>query len=386
MKNHTLMILGHDISEPILDPRVYKEARSLIKIGVSVSILCFSTRNEKLELNGISIIRIKRLFNAKKIFKSNRLIATLALLLDIPITFIRSIPRAFSIPANSYHCHDLDTLPLGVFLKIAKPSKTLIYDTHELAVGLPLPGLLLFLMRITEMFSLPFVNILITANQSRLNYMQKIYSRQLRNKSSYVIENFPSCSQRPPEQQKDMKHKNEPVVFIYQGPLDRNRGIDNVLGAFVNLKRSDWLLYVVGGKPADVENYQNTYQNKNIIFTGFIPSAEVFDYMNKSDIGLVALKNTCLNNYYAAPNKLYEYLQCGCAVLVPDFEEIGRFVEVKQIGYKTSYDDPVKFQATVEKILADGVSSIARLKQRAHSISNQYEWEQNENVLQKIYL
>lgn len=391
MSKNILMILGHDFLEPFVDPRIYKEAKTLLELGNRVQVLCFSHQTTGEVYEGIDVIRIKRFFNGKKMLKSKSFFAIMLLLVDMPLLYFKAFTKILFTKYEVLHCHDLDTLPLGVVARILKPQKKMIYDSHELALGMPFPRYLIFTIKLTERICLPFVNILITANKERLEIMKRYYPRLLRRKKCFVIYNFPSPVDlnaiKQPEIQRRKAEKK--VIFIYQGPLNEDRGIREILRAFSSLKSDNWILIMVGGNVEEVNNFKKTFSNKNFLFTGFIPNNQVLGYMKHANIGILALRNTCLNNYYTAPNKLYEYMQCGCAVLGPDFESTRALIHGnntnERIGYVTNFDSSQDIGKTLEEILRMSSDTLLTLQKNARNIAGKYTWEQNKNTLKGIY-
>ena len=111
------------------DPRVYNEARSLVKAGHKVTVLAWDRKGEnppKELKDGINIVRS---YNTK--------------FMDIlPYDIFRlhfwwnkgyrdALRLHNEEPFDVIHCHDLSSLPIGVKLK-KKLSLPLIYDAHEI--------------------------------------------------------------------------------------------------------------------------------------------------------------------------------------------------------------------------------------------------------------
>jgi glycosyltransferase involved in cell wall biosynthesis len=386
MKNEpVLMLLGHDMEKPFLDPRVLKEAKSLTSMGVSVQITCLSDRDHQSSIDRVPITRIKRPFGAKKLLKKKPFLALLLLIVELPLGYLQAIQQVRKAQPKRVHCHDIDTLPIGVAIKILKPQVQLVYDSHELAIGMPFPALIRLMVRGAEAMMLPFVDILVTANSARMRIMEKTYGKILKSKSKFVIENYPEPAQSTPAPAEfDQSRLSNKTIFIYQGPLDPNRGIRQVLQGFCQLSRGDWYLFIVGGHREQVESLRAEFSHENIHFTGFVPNTEVPRYQALADVGIVALLNTCMNNYYCSPNKLYEYMQTGCAILGPNFEDIRAFIVERGIGMVTDFSDPHQIAATIEKMIA-AREEVQLMKRRSLEASGEFVWNQNTPVLAQLY-
>ena len=55
-------------------------------------------------------------------------------------------------------------------------------------------------------------------------------------------------------------------------------------------------------------------------------------YTISADVGIHAIKNSCLNHYYCMPNKLFEYAMAGLPVIVSNMKEMRDFVLLNQMG------------------------------------------------------
>lgn len=385
MSKHILMILGHDFLEPYIDPRVYKEAKSLMNMGHKVKILCFSDTRGNENYEGIEVVRVKRIVNAKKVIKTYTSVGFVLLLIDMPITLLKAFVRGLFLKYNTIHCHDLDTLPLGVIMKITKPWKKLTYDSHELTLGMPFKPYMRVIVKFVERLCLPFVHTLITANEARLKIMKKHYPLLLKKKKCVVVHNYPHPTDLSKVNEPQLpKHFKGKTIFVYQGPLDRNRGITQILTAFISLKNDDWALIIVGGKDKQIKDFKTQFPNKNILFTGFVHNTEVTRYMKAADIGILSLRNTCLNNYYAAHNKLYEYMQCECAILGPEFPELQPFILDNHIGLTTDFDKPGVIQEALSKFIKKEKTKLRKMQIHAKGLAKDYLWEVNEPTLKAI--
>lgn len=385
MKKSVLMLLGHDMEKPILDPRVFKEAKSLDSLGIPVTILCFSDHATESSVANAKVRRVKRPFGAKKLLKKRPFLALALLLLELPFSYLMSLIGALKENPTHVHCHDIDTLPIGVAVKVLRPNVVLVYDSHELATGMPFPPTLLLLVRFVEGLMLPMVDILITANKSRLKIMEQIYKRTLLSKKKEVFENYPEpLTGKPVPAEFDPKVLGGKVSFLYQGPLDSNRGIRELLQGMTSLSQDNWFLLIVGGNPEQIAALKAEFPHKNIHFTGFVRNTEVPRYQALADVGIVALLNTCKNNYYCSPNKLYEYMQTGCAILGPDFEDIAHFIISNGLGVVTDFSDPNKIATSVRSLI-ENKEALGEMKRKSITMADEFIWAKNQPAVERIY-
>jgi len=122
-----LMILSNPF---MVDPRVYKEAESLVDAGHEVTVIVWDRKRDYDPESAVDGIKIIRIHNE-------------GMMKVLPNDLFRNRfwwRRAYKIGLELYkndfkfdvvHCHDLDTLQSGVWLK-KKLGVKLIYDAHEI--------------------------------------------------------------------------------------------------------------------------------------------------------------------------------------------------------------------------------------------------------------
>jgi glycosyltransferase involved in cell wall biosynthesis len=76
-------------------------------------------------------------------------------------------------------------------------------------------------------------------------------------------------------------------------------------------------------------------------------------YTASAQVGLLFYRNTCRNNYYCAPNKLYEYMMMGLPVITCNYPGLVEFVEGQGIGICVDPEDPKAIAAAINRIAGD---------------------------------
>ena len=170
---HVVMLLGLDFLNPHLDPRVYKEARSMAANGYRVSVLCWFRGKEGPPRSELyEDIEVVRVFQPIPHFSTSIWRRALSYLLFI----LKLVRNALPLHADVLHCHDLDTLLGGVLLKFLT-RKRLVFDAHE-----DFPGMLESVSRAQGRFArtyekllIRFADRVIAAEEPRVAIMKKHY-------------------------------------------------------------------------------------------------------------------------------------------------------------------------------------------------------------------
>lgn len=278
------------------------------------------------------------------------------------------------------NCHSLPVLPVSVMLKLLHRSK-LVYDTHELETETTVSrGVRRPLLRLLERALLPFVDEVCVVSDSIAQWYRSSY----RLPRVHVVRNVPHRSGLRPGTVQPLKQRfhlpAESLLFLYHGVLNRGRRIEQFLRIFSRLKPDRHLLIMGYG---ELESLVRTAarDRTNIHFLPAVRPEEVLPYAAGADVGLCGVENTCLSYYYSLPNKLFEYLFSGLAVLVPDFPEMKKLVELHGCGWAVADDEASWLRVIATLRREEAVAA----KERARAASASYSWQNEELALRRLY-
>jgi glycosyltransferase involved in cell wall biosynthesis len=357
------------------DIRIFhKQAQSLSKAGYAVSLI--ATYNKEEIVDGVRIIPIPKATNRfKRIFGSTLTALKLALKQD----------------ADIYHFHDPELYLLEVFIKILK-RKPVIHDAHEhyskdiLAkewIPEKYRKLYLFVFEAIEKFSLNFIDAVVYV-------VPDIKNRYSNFKGEFLeIRNYPKLELFNCElNQNERNHKK--VIFI--GGLTPVRGITELVAAFscVKQKIPDAKLDLLG--PISVKYKQKLQTiinerdlNENITFYGQIPVNKLNYYVSKASIGIVPYLPITENNVIGLPNKIFEYMSCGCAVVCSNFPLYKEIVEDNKCGFTI---DPTNPEEIAEKIiyLIQNPDKAREFGENGYkAVEEKYNWENEAQKFLDLY-
>jgi glycosyltransferase involved in cell wall biosynthesis len=279
------------------------------------------------------------------------------------------------------NCHSLPILPISVFVKIWKRS-ILIYDTHELETETNVSfGLRKIFMKLVERIFIRWVDEVCVVNKSIGSWYVQAYSL----KKTWVVRNVPYRFIGKPQKTgmlRDAIGLTDPnaLLFIYQGILAPGRGIDILLEVFSKIKANYHLVFMGYGSMEERIQSQ-VLQQLNIHFMPAVKPDLIHKYTIDADIGISLMEKTCLSQYYAAPNKLFEYLSCGVPAIVSNFPEMENCVTNYDCGWSV---EPSVYE--LEKLIkAITFEIILSKKENALGAGQDYCWENEEAELIKMY-
>jgi glycosyltransferase involved in cell wall biosynthesis len=361
------------------DPRVLREAKTLIEVGYKVFVIALHDKGlkEKETLDGIEVIRIPL---------KTRKLPTIRIVQVIKyIEFVlKSLYRFSKIRPRICHCHDLNTLPVG-YLSKKILNTILIYDSGELESQRlsQESNWYKWINRRMEHFLINRADKVITVSEGIADYLMKQdgISRPV------VIRNFPEPSKKINKlPQKDYFGfgKNYKIV-IYQGGLTPGRGLISLVKAMKFLNRKI-ILFLFGDGPLvkelKKEIRQLNLENK-VILKGWVEPNLLQELIPQADLGVVPFENISLNHYLALPNKLFEYVAAGLPMAVSDFPEMGGLVKRYKIGFTFDPDKPKDIAKAINNILL--TKNYNSFKKNVLKAKKLLTWEKEKQKLINLY-
>ena len=103
-----------------------------------------------------------------------------------------------------------------------------------------------------------------------------------------------------------------------------------------------------------------------------------------ADIGIIPYQPVGLNNRYTTPNKLFDYMASGIAVVGTRLPELERFVDGLSLGALFDAVEPESIAGAVNLLLSDP-ERLAECRRRSHDAGRTYVWEREADKLLALY-
>jgi glycosyltransferase involved in cell wall biosynthesis len=252
------------------------------------------------------------------------------------------------------HANDLETLPAAY--KLAKELHSrLVYDAHELYTEFdPHPP------RIASALLARIERRLARRADAVVTVSEPI-AEELRRRlgvAPIVVLNAPELDERDPPEPPE-----GPLRSVYQGAFGTGRPLDDLVQAIrlapevlltlrVNRSIRDVLERVV---PADVRERIEVHDP--------VPPDGVVSALHGHHVGLLFDRPVTRNAELSAPNKLFEYLMAGLAVVAPDLPGL-RWLADEELGVLFEAGSPKSFARALEELNADR-ERLSRLRANA---------------------
>ncbi|ANF22356.1 hypothetical protein A7C91_03575 [Thermococcus piezophilus] len=355
------------------DPRVYKEARSLVKHGYEVTIIAWDREGKysKEELfEGIKIKRIKL---------KSRYGNFLDFGLKLPLFYIKALVILLEEDFDVIHTHDFDTALLGLFMKILK-GRRWIYDVHDLYFTYFSNKALRRIIKTFDILFAGYSDIVLVATQSlgkRYQGLREFYIENgIHSEKIVTIWNVPCLKEFLNYEKLDLK-KSKKITIGFIGSI---RTLTNFVSLFEAIKHDPHLykvIFVGNGKYLKKlrKIVENNYSQLDVEFIGHISYRLIPNYYKLCDL-ILALYPPQENVSRAIAIKVFESAVLGIPCIVPAGTLMEDFVKEYRCG--------IAIKEEIEN-LRENIVKIKKIKFNPEIIRKRWNWQREERKLIKIY-
>ncbi|MFQ6106377.1 MAG: glycosyltransferase family 4 protein [Thermoplasmata archaeon] len=363
------------LSNPFVhDHRVYMETQSLLRHRHSVTLIAWDRLAEhppREVIDGVDVIRIRTtgimklipfdIFRLKSWWRRARSLA---------------MELAERSQFDVVHCHDLDTLPIGVWLKDMWGVK-LIYDAHEVFTYMmkgEVPSHLIRRFQKMEDSLMMRADRMITVGEK---YKEYFLSRGKPDDEITLVMNAKDIAV-----DSYMRPSNTEPTVLYIGALRRTRFVTELALAG---SRLNGIRVVIAGGGAEEERIREIASgSENVEFLGKIPMKEVIPLTLQCDAVFCMFDPEHPLYRIGFPNKFFEALATGRPIIASEGTYVGELVERLKCG--------IVFRPNMEGIrdglifVRDNPSELERMGNNAlEAARNTYNWTAQEAALMEVY-
>ena len=390
------MVLDHPFPPDI---RVEKEARSLIRYGYKVHLLCVGEKNETEIIDNIHIHRffldkssiIKKIQNARFLFN----------FFYINKWYEELIKLHQKENISTFHAHDLTTATYTL-LAGKRANIPVILDMHEnypeaLKTYMAkykngLSGLIFIyisLWRLTERICIKKASHIITVVRER---KKRLINQGFNESKISVLPNTVDIRfiSRIPIDQKITDRYTGRFIVTYVGGVGPHRGVDTLISAIPELSKHirNLLILIVGGSISENSTLGKLCQTldvyENLESVSWVDFSEVPSYISLSDICVVPHHKSGHTDT-TVPHKLFQYMYFEKPVIVTDCLPLKRIVEECECGIVVGSGDHEAMAKAVLTMYGDNKIAEEYGKNGKKAVIEKYNWNKNAQVFLKIY-
>jgi glycosyltransferase involved in cell wall biosynthesis len=334
---------------------------SLVAAGYHVLLVGYKRKNSvELQKKQFSQKRINCLFKTGKLFYAEY---------NLRLFFYLLFKKHDCICAI-----DLDTILPCYFVSKFKTVKR-VYDAHE------------YFTQLKEVISRPFIykywhwveRAMIprfkngyTVCKSITDIFNKKYGVEYE-----VIRNMPLLSPLPEIEKKEN-------ILLYQGSINKGRGLDKLVAAMQNIKGVLWICgdgNFIDEMKAAIKKYN---VSEKIIFWGMLNPVDLKMKTATATVAINPFEKEGLNQYLSLSNKFFDYIHSALPQVTmnyPEYSNINREIEVALLINDL---EPDTIATAVNKLFSDK-ELYNRLKNNCDKAREKFNWQQEENKLLSFY-
>ena len=370
---HVVMLVTNPFSP---DPRVLKEANSLVKHGYHTTVICWDRlgkypQNETVNNIQIHRVRIPSSYAAgkKQVFY-------------LPRFWKKALSLINQIKPDIVHCHDLDTTPVG-YIYASKRKIPWIYDAHECypeQMKKQVGNIIYFFLHRLNKFITPRATITITVNELLAKHLRDYGGNVIVVGNYFPLNKFVTTDKI---KKQDLNLKQNDLIITYIGGFTCERAILPFIKSTEYLPENNHLL--IAGDGLQRESLVNEIrQHSRTHYLGWVPQTRLPDYYKLSDVIYYGLYAGSKNSIYSTPNSLYLAMATGKPLITTAGSEIANIVKEEECGIVI--DKPTSKKIANAILMLHDDSLRQRLGQNGRfAAERKYNWENAESILLDAY-
>lgn len=172
--------------------------------------------------------------------------------------------------------------------------------------------------------------------------------------------------------------------ILYQGAVNEARGFEWLIPAmqWVNSK-----LVICGDgnfMPQLIELVKRYKLENKVEIRGLVTPEELWSVARTAHLGIAVAEKTGLNQYFALPNKFFDYIHAGLPQVTMDYPEYRKINTIYEVALLIDDLAPERIAAAINKLLMDDVLR-TRLRHNCLEARLKLNWQEEEKKLITFY-
>jgi glycogen(starch) synthase len=374
------------------DPRARRSVRAADRRGWEVLGVAGSlTGMEPIPLDGISIVRLRsgglstRLRKvglggarpASPVMRELRGVFRLLRLARLTIDLVRAgrkLPRP-----DVVHANEIDALPASWYLA-SRARARLVYDAHELYARAEVDAPKVY-WRIVG----PLEGVLARRSDAVITVSEAIADELQRSlklaRTPITVINATNVVAAP-----DIERNDGAMQVVYQGTMAAGRPLEDLLDAAAETANVKYTIRVAHAVLAELRReVERRGLAATVAVVDPVAPDKLVEALLEFDVGLILGRPVTRNDELGFPNKLYEYMMAGLAIVAAAHPGVTPFIEELDIGATYEPGNPTSLAKTLEALDANRDGLLAQ-RRRARTLAvERFNAEAQEELLARAW-
>ena len=364
------------------DTRVEKEARTLTDAGYRVTVVADAGAGlpEREVRDGVAVIRVPRHLSGLPGIRFMLHQARLARVLR-------------DLRPDVLHAHDSNAL-VPVALAARALDLPYVYDAHDLWLGRPRRERSQVYFALNQLYYTVLERLLVRRAAATLTVSRPIADHLARRYDLAEVALVPNYPEPPGiVRARDIRGlpgadglEADRRIVLYVGGLMAGRGLEQLVDAMAHVEGAVLVLLGDGVLAASLRHRAlaaGIADRVRVIPP--VPSSEVIDVAASADVGVSPIVPSCLNYRYSLPNKLFQYMAAGLAVVASDFPQVRDVVEGAACGLVVDTRRPTAIAEAINRILGDPDEARAMGERGRRAVIDRFNWTTSAEALLDVY-
>lgn len=292
---------------------------------------------------------------------------------------------AHRLKADLYHFHDPELLPVGLMLKLTTQAYV-VYDVHEsYPQNMRAKEWLPSWVRAISSWGVDRMERFVAAHIDGIITATEHIAKRFPSSKTRVIRNYPLLSilDQPIDYQRSYQDN---YMLIYTGGLTNHRGILQIVQALEYVESPHVRLILLGGHVhhQTERDARKSPGWRRVDYRGQVPYQDMCECLRSAAIGLVC--NQPVYNYdLALPNKLFEYMAAGLAVIASDFDLWRGIVQDNECGITVDAASPREIAEAINYLIDRPGLRYTMGQNGRRAIQEKYNWDLESPELLGMY-
>jgi glycosyltransferase involved in cell wall biosynthesis len=175
-------------------------------------------------------------------------------------------------------------------------------------------------------------------------------------------------------------------IVVYSGKLDRDRGIDDLVGALELLPPAVHVVLITDRAGSYLDGVRARARaagcGDRLRTVAYVPPAELVGYLSEAAVGFAGFSHIG-NHEVALPNKFFDYLHAGVPMVVSDLRLLGPLVRRLNVGRVYPFGDARALASVITLVLRERAELLPALQDP--QLQQAYSWQAQEPALLDLY-